>query len=135
MTTEQIVRAVKKMQSQADLQAILCAADGRYKLLIEQEREATFQPAWERAKVWPVGTTVYTTRDLIRYGDEKFSIRRGERLIVRDVMTRARAIWFERPERPEPYWKKYWHRLEASDLHYFDCQLEPPIGEAATYKG
>lgn len=136
MTPKQIIRAVNRLTSRDDLRIILDTVSERMALLRKREEQAKHQTAWERGKAWPIGTIVYTTNErIIAFGDEKQSIRRGEQLIVRRVMPRARAIAFDRPERPEPYWKKYLLRLDASELHYFDCQLEPPIGEAAPDKG
>jgi len=66
-------------------------------------------------------------------GDPFLTVHRGERLIVRRIMPRAHAIGFERPDHPQG--DKYLLRFGTEELHYFDCQLEPPSGEVAPYTG
>ena len=132
MTTESIIHAVRKMQSKEELNAIYRAAKEQVQLIIDQERRARYEPAWERAKGWTIGTTVYPIREsIVLIGDPFRTVRRGERLIVRRIMPRAHAVAFERPDHPDG--KKYLLRLNTERLHYYDCQLEPPSGEAPPY--
>lgn len=142
MTTQDIIHAINAMNSKDDLEAIQQAAKRRLKAMdwaamnfFDLVHKEAYEEAFQRALQWPIGTTVYPWRQVIRSEIGSYvgtPPKWGEPLIVRSqskgnvAFDVEPSIRFEHPPLPEPFVSVV-SFLNGKILYHLDCRTERPI--------